>query len=45
MIIVEQNLDFISSLSDRILQIQKGRITGEISREDLMSGHFGMSAA
>jgi branched-chain amino acid transport system ATP-binding protein/urea transport system ATP-binding protein len=45
MIIVEQNLDFISSLSDRILQIQKGRITGEISRDDLLSGHFGMTAA
>ena len=45
MIIVEQNLDFITSLSDRILQIQKGRITGEVSAQDLSSGHFGMTAA
>lgn len=45
MIIVEQNLDFITSLSDRILHIQKGRITGEITSEDLSSGHFGMSTA
>jgi branched-chain amino acid transport system ATP-binding protein len=45
MIIVEQNLEFITSLSDRILQIQKGRITGEVSSDDLMSGHFGMTAA
>ena len=30
MILVEQNLDFIRRLSDRILLIQKGRITGEI---------------
>jgi branched-chain amino acid transport system ATP-binding protein/urea transport system ATP-binding protein len=45
MIIVEQNLDFITSLSDRILHIQKGRITGEITADDLSSGHFGMTAA
>ncbi|TGD95506.1 ABC transporter ATP-binding protein [Methylobacterium nonmethylotrophicum] len=45
MIIVEQNLDFISSLSDRVLGIQKGRITGEVSREDLLSGRIGMAAA
>ncbi|GJD60202.1 ABC transporter ATP-binding protein [Methylobacterium frigidaeris] len=45
MIIVEQNLDFITSLSDRVLGIQKGRITGEVSREDLLAGRFGMAAA
>ncbi|MBA5777988.1 ATP-binding cassette domain-containing protein [Stappia sp. F7233] len=30
MILVEQNLEFITALSDRILTIQKGRITGEL---------------
>lgn len=45
MIIVEQNLDFITSLSDRVLGIQKGRITGEVSREDLLTGRIGMAAA
>ncbi len=45
MIIVEQNLDFITSLSDRVLGIQKGRITGEVSREDLLAGRIGMAAA
>jgi DNA invertase Pin-like site-specific DNA recombinase len=34
-ILVEQNLEFISSLSDRVLTIQKGRITGEIAGEAL----------
>ena len=43
MIIVEQNLDFITSLSDRVLHIQKGRITGEVDRHDLLSGHVGMA--
>ncbi|WP_448042745.1 ABC transporter ATP-binding protein [Bradyrhizobium liaoningense] len=36
LIVVEQNLDFITSLSDRILNIQKGRITGELDRESLL---------
>ncbi|MET7243722.1 ATP-binding cassette domain-containing protein [Methylobacterium sp. EM32] len=45
MIIVEQNLDFITSLSDRVLGIQKGRITGEVSRDDLLAGRIGMAAA
>jgi urea transport system ATP-binding protein len=35
MILVEQNLEFITSLSERVLTIQKGRITGEISSEIL----------
>jgi branched-chain amino acid transport system ATP-binding protein len=35
MILVEQNLDFITSLSQRVLTIQKGRITGEIDPDDL----------
>ncbi len=33
MILVEQNLDFIRALSERILMMQKGRITGEIPPE------------
>ncbi|SKA39272.1 amino acid/amide ABC transporter ATP-binding protein 2, HAAT family (TC 3.A.1.4.-) [Enhydrobacter aerosaccus] len=35
MILVEQNLDFITSLSERVLTIQKGRITREIMPADL----------
>lgn len=35
MILVEQNLEFISALSDRLLTIQKGEITGEISGEEI----------
>lgn len=38
LVVVEQNLDFITSLSDRILKIQKGRITGETSRDEILSG-------
>jgi ABC-type branched-subunit amino acid transport system ATPase component len=30
LVVVEQNLDFISALSDRVLLIQKGRITREV---------------
>ncbi len=35
MILVEQNLDFIASLSNRVLVIQKGRITGELRPDQL----------
>ncbi len=35
MILVEQNLEFIASLSDRVLVIQKGRITGELRPDQL----------
>ena len=45
MIIVEQNLDFITQLSDRVLSIQKGRITGEVDRERLLAGDVAMTAA
>ncbi len=45
MIIVEQNLDFITQLSDRVLSIQKGRITGEVDRAQLLSGDVAMTAA
>lgn len=38
LIVVEQNLDFITQLSDRILNIQKGRITGELDRDSLVAG-------
>ncbi len=44
LVVVEQNLDFITSLSDRILKIQKGRITGEAGRDELLSGQVGMGA-
>ena len=35
MILVEQNLEFIASLSNRVLVIQKGRITGELRPDQL----------
>jgi urea transport system ATP-binding protein len=35
-IVVEQNLDFIRRLSDRVLLIEKGMITGEVSPEALI---------
>jgi branched-chain amino acid transport system ATP-binding protein len=35
MILVEQNLDFIAALSQRILMIQKGRITQEVKPDNL----------
>jgi urea transport system ATP-binding protein len=35
MILVEQNLDFIAALSQRILVIQKGRITQEVRPDEL----------
>jgi branched-chain amino acid transport system ATP-binding protein len=38
MILVEQNLDFIAALSNRILIIQKGAITREVRPEDLGDG-------
>ncbi|MGJ5180377.1 ABC transporter ATP-binding protein [Bradyrhizobium oligotrophicum] len=37
LIVVEQNLEFITSLSDRILHIQKGRITEELDRATLLA--------
>ncbi|WP_316194218.1 ABC transporter ATP-binding protein [Bradyrhizobium sp. SZCCHNRI3052] len=37
LIVVEQNLEFITSISDRILHIQKGRITEELDRETLLA--------
>ncbi len=33
--LVEQNLDFIRRLSDRVLIIQKGRIIGEMAPDQL----------
>jgi branched-chain amino acid transport system ATP-binding protein len=48
-VLVEQNLEFIRRLSDRVLIIQKGRITGEIPpdhlHDDALVAEFvGMSA-
>jgi branched-chain amino acid transport system ATP-binding protein len=48
-VLVEQNLDFIRRLSDRVLIIQKGRMTGEIppdhlSDDELVAEFVGMSA-
>jgi branched-chain amino acid transport system ATP-binding protein len=36
-ILVEQNLDFIAALSQRILVIQKGRITQEVKPDALQN--------
>ena len=35
MILVEQNLDFIAALSQRVLIIQKGTITREVQPNEL----------
>ncbi|HWK48016.1 MAG TPA: ATP-binding cassette domain-containing protein [Stellaceae bacterium] len=44
MILVEQNLDFITALSQRILTIQKGRISGEVKTSDLdIATYVGMA--
>lgn len=42
LIVVEQNLEFITSLAERILHIQKGRVTGELDRDAIMAGEIGM---
>ena len=34
-VLVEQNLEFIRRLSDRVLIIQKRRITGQLAPDDL----------
>ena len=34
-LLVEQNFDFISDLADRVLVLERGRITGKLSRADL----------
>lgn len=36
MLLVEQNFDFISELSDRVLVLERGRLVGELSRSDLV---------
>jgi urea ABC transporter ATP-binding protein UrtE len=48
-VLVEQNLEFIRRLSDRVLIIQKGRMTGEIppdhlADDELVAEFVGMSA-
>jgi branched-chain amino acid transport system ATP-binding protein/urea transport system ATP-binding protein len=37
LIVVEQNLEFLTSLSGTMLQMQKGRIAGEVAPEALLS--------
>ena len=49
-VLVEQNLEFIAALSERVLIIQRGQITGEVSAAQLddpaLIGEFvGMGAA
>lgn len=44
LVVVEQNLEFITALSDRILHIQKGRMTGELDKDALLTGEIGMAA-
>ncbi|WP_210215285.1 ABC transporter ATP-binding protein [Lichenihabitans psoromatis] len=49
MILVEQNLEFIAALSNRVLVIQKGRITGELRPDqlddpDIVADLIGMAA-
>lgn len=34
-LLVEQNFDFIADLSDRVLVLERGRITGEMARSEL----------
>lgn len=34
-LLVEQNFDFIADLSDRVLVLERGRITGELTKTDL----------
>lgn len=34
-LLVEQNFDFIADLSDRVLVLERGRIAGELGREEL----------
>jgi len=48
-ILVEQNLDFIATVSERVLVIKRGQITGEIPREhltdlDTVSEYTGVSS-
>ncbi|PRX10868.1 UNVERIFIED_ORG: amino acid/amide ABC transporter ATP-binding protein 2 (HAAT family) [Martelella mediterranea] len=42
LIVVEQNLEFIAALSDRVLNIQKGRITGELDKDRIHAGDYEM---
>lgn len=50
LVLVEQNLEFIAALSDRVLVIQKGAITAELAPQDLrnpetVAEFVGMNAA
>ena len=35
MLLVEQNFDFIADLADRVLVLERGRVAGELSKNDL----------
>ncbi|WP_419913022.1 amidase [Hoeflea sp.] len=35
MLLVEQNFDFIADLSDRVVVLERGRLTGELTKQDL----------
>ena len=37
LLLVEQNLEFLTQLSDRILLLQKGQISGQVDRSDMHS--------
>ena len=48
-LLVEQNLDFIAELADRVLVLERGRITGELERGELadrekLDRHLGFGA-
>ena len=49
-LLVEQNLDFIAELADRVLVLERGRITGELERGELsdqakLNQYLGFGAA
>jgi len=49
-VLVEQNLDFIAAVSERVLVIKRGQITGEIPRDhlgdlDIVSEYTGVSSS
>ncbi len=40
---IEQNLEFITALTERILHIQKARMTGELDRSAVLTDEVGMA--
>jgi ABC-type branched-subunit amino acid transport system ATPase component len=43
MIVVEQNLEFLTALSDSMLQMQKGRIAGAVQSDQLNADGFALA--